>query len=81
MEGTIPDDQLRAMLKTQLEYYFSRENLANDSYLVSQMDADQYVPITTVAGFNQVKRLTINATLVVQILRGKRFYSGRVSRI
>ena len=49
-----------------------RENLANDSYLVSQMDADQYVPINTVAGFNQVKRLTDNNELVVEILRGKK---------
>jgi len=70
LEGTIPDDQLRAMLKTQLEYYFSRENLVSDSYLVSQMDADQYVPIATVAGFNQVKRLTGNLELVVEVLRG-----------
>ena len=49
----------------------SRENLANDSYLVSQMDADQYVPISTVAGFNQVKRLTSNMELVVECLRGR----------
>ena len=24
LEGTVSDDQLRVMLKTQLEYYFSR---------------------------------------------------------
>ena len=47
-----------------------RENLANDSYLVSQMDADQYVPIATVANFNQVKRLTADMDLVVTVLRG-----------
>ena len=27
LEGTVPDDDLRAMLKGQLEYYFSRYNL------------------------------------------------------
>lgn len=58
------------MLKNQLEYYFSRENLANDSYLASQMDGDQFVKITTIAGFNQVKRLTSDIALVIQVLRG-----------
>ena len=50
---------------------FDRENLTHDSYLVSQMDADQYVLISTVANFNQVKRLTNDINLVVQVLRGK----------
>lgn len=68
-EGPEYEDQLREMLKTQLEYYFSRENLANDTYLVSQMDADQYVPISTVASFNQVKRLTADMDLVIEVLR------------
>ena len=58
------------MLKNQLEYYFSRENLANDSYLASQMDGDQFVPISIIAGFNQVKRLTNDLSLVVNVLRG-----------
>ena len=35
------------------------------------MDADQYVPISTVAGFNQVKRMTTNMDLVIEVLRGK----------
>ena len=44
--------------------------MANDTYLVSQMDADQFVPISTVAGFNQVKRLTNDLKLVVECLSG-----------
>ena len=51
--------------------YYYRENLANDTYLVSQMDADQYVQISIIAGFNQVKRLTDKLDLVVEVLRGK----------
>ena len=35
------------------------------------MDADQYVSINTVAGFNQVKRLTPDLKLVVECLRGE----------
>ncbi|KAJ8667961.1 hypothetical protein QAD02_009624 [Eretmocerus hayati] len=65
----IPLDQLKQMLSSQLEYYFSRENLANDTYLLSQMDNDQYVPIWTVANFNQVKKLTKDIKLITEVLR------------
>ncbi|XP_017774776.1 PREDICTED: uncharacterized protein LOC108561383 isoform X3 [Nicrophorus vespilloides] len=64
---TLP--QLKQMLSQQLEYYFSRENLANDTYLLSQMDNDQYVPIWTVANFNQVKKLTKDIKLITEVLR------------
>ncbi|PNF17767.1 hypothetical protein B7P43_G06883 [Cryptotermes secundus] len=67
--GGIPLDQLKQMLSSQLEYYFSRENLANDTYLLSQMDNDQYVPIWTVANFNQVKKLTKDIKLITEVLR------------
>lgn len=46
-----------------------RENLANDTYLISQMDNDQYVPIWTVANFNQVKKLTKDLNLITSVLR------------
>ncbi|GLV42787.1 La-related protein 4B [Carabus blaptoides fortunei] len=65
----IPLEQLKQMLSSQLEYYFSRENLANDAYLLSQMDNDQYVPIWTVANFNQVKKLTKDIKLITEVLR------------
>ncbi|CAD7003071.1 unnamed protein product [Ceratitis capitata] len=65
----IPLDQLKQMLSTQLEYYFSRENLANDTYLLTQMDSDQYVPIITVANFNLVKKLTKDIKLITDVLR------------
>ncbi|XP_070570509.1 la-related protein 4-like isoform X2 [Ptychodera flava] len=62
-------DGLRDMLRYQLEYYFSRENLASDTYLRSQMDSDQYVPIWTIANFNAVKRLTTDINLIIDVLR------------
>jgi len=65
----LPMDQLKQMLQHQLEYYFSRENLAHDSYLMSQMDSDQYVPIAIIANFNQIKKLTSDIKLVTQVLR------------
>jgi hypothetical protein len=67
----MPQDVLKAKLQRQLEYYFSRENLAHDTYLLTQMDADQFVPIWTIANFNQIKRLTNDVQLVTQVLRGK----------
>lgn len=48
---------------------FFRENLANDTYLLTQMDNDQYVPIWTVANFNQVKKLTKDLKLITEVLR------------
>ncbi|GFT82186.1 la-related protein Larp4B [Nephila pilipes] len=60
---------LKGLLQRQLEYYFSRENLCNDEYLQSQMDADNYVAISTVANFNLVRRLTDDLNLVVEVLR------------
>lgn len=60
---------LRTALRTQLEYYFSKENLVKDSYLVSQMDSESYVPIATIANFEQVKKLTRSLDLVVDVLK------------
>lgn len=65
----LPVEELKHLLRHQLEYYFSRENLASDTYLVSQMDGDQYVPIWTVANFNQVKKLTSDLELVKDVMR------------
>lgn len=43
--------------------------MTNDAYLLSQMDPDQYVPIWTVANFNQVKKLTTDINLITEVLR------------
>ena len=69
--GGLALEELKMKLRRQLEYYFSRENLAHDEYLKTQMDQDQFVPIWTIASFNQVKRLTNDIKLVTQVLRGK----------
>lgn len=65
-------DELRAALLKQLEFYFSRENLSNDAYLVSNMRNDLYVSIDVVAGFQKVKALTENVQLIVDVLRTSR---------
>ncbi|KAF3818762.1 hypothetical protein GH733_012179 [Mirounga leonina] len=38
-------------------------------YLISQMDSDQYVPITTVANLEHVKKLSTDMNLIVEVLR------------
>jgi hypothetical protein len=63
--------ELRQALQQQLEYYFSKENLSRDTYLISQMDSEQYVPIATIANFEQVKKLTRDLSLVVNVLKGE----------
>ncbi|KAG7487383.1 hypothetical protein MATL_G00022780 [Megalops atlanticus] len=64
-----PLEDLREHLKKTLEFCLSRENLASDMYLISQMDSDQYVPVTTVANLDHVKKLSTDMDLIVEVLR------------
>lgn len=41
-------------LKTQVEFYFSDENLASDLFLRQQMDAEGFVQLSTILGFKRV---------------------------
>ncbi|CAG06747.1 unnamed protein product, partial [Tetraodon nigroviridis] len=72
---TIPKDtltseeSLRESLKKQLEFCFSRENLSKDLYLISQMDSDHFVPIWAVACMEDIKALTTDMDLILDVLR------------
>lgn len=65
----LPMKELENALRRQLEYYFSSENLAKDTYLRSQMDKEQYVLIEIVANFQLIKNLTNDFDLIVNVLR------------
>ncbi|XP_020778879.2 la-related protein 4 isoform X2 [Boleophthalmus pectinirostris] len=68
-DKTLSEETLRESLKKQLEFYFSRENLSKDLYLISQMDSDQFVPIWTIACMEDIKSLTSDLELIVDILK------------
>ncbi|KAK2851344.1 hypothetical protein Q5P01_007620 [Channa striata] len=65
----ISTENLRESLKKELEFYFSRENLSKDLYLMSQMDSDQFVPIWTIASMEGIKVLTTDMDLILDVLR------------
>mmetsp|Transcript_25160 Transcript_25160/g.82548 ORF Transcript_25160/g.82548 Transcript_25160/m.82548 type:complete len:697 (-) Transcript_25160:430-2520(-) len=58
-------------VRQQVEYYFSPENLVKDAFMRKQMDAEGFIPLVTIAGFNRVRTLTQgDATLVIEALQG-----------
>ncbi|KAI7817541.1 hypothetical protein BC939DRAFT_327789 [Gamsiella multidivaricata] len=67
--GAYDDQDGRDRLREQLEWYFSPRNLATDTYLVSKMDTDHWVPISVVADFRKVKAITDDIQEVVNALR------------
>ncbi|XP_004711443.1 la-related protein 4 isoform X2 [Echinops telfairi] len=67
--SAISTEDLKECLKKQLEFCFSRENLSKDLYLISQMDSDQFIPIWTVANMEQIKKLTTDLDLILEVLR------------
>uniref|UniRef100_A0A8C2LTW0 HTH La-type RNA-binding domain-containing protein n=1 Tax=Cricetulus griseus TaxID=10029 RepID=A0A8C2LTW0_CRIGR len=67
--STISTEDLKDCLKKQLEFCFSRENLSKDLYLTSQMDGNQFIPISTVANLEEIKKLTTDQDLILEVLR------------
>lgn len=61
---------LKKLIKSQIEYYFSEENLQRDFFLRRKMDEEGYLPISLIASFHRVKALTTEVALVMDALRG-----------
>jgi la-related protein 4 len=53
-----------------VEYYFSRENLCQDTFLVSKMDSQHYVDVAIIADFKMVKQLTSDTDLILSCVTG-----------
>ncbi|TKY57085.1 La-related protein 1A [Spatholobus suberectus] len=60
---------LRTSIVKQIDYYFSDENLQNDHYLISLMDDQGWVPISTVAGFKRVKKMSTDIPFILDALQ------------
>lgn len=67
--------QLLAAVRNQVEYYFSKENLKNDSFLISKMDAQNSVAISTILTFAKLKALTEDESVVLEALKGSTIVS------
>ncbi|EPS70517.1 hypothetical protein M569_04256, partial [Genlisea aurea] len=61
--------QLKAELVKQIEYYFSDQNLQGDAFLIALMDEEGWVPISSIADFNRVKRKNVGIPFILDALR------------
>ncbi|XP_038881160.1 la-related protein 1C-like [Benincasa hispida] len=64
-----PDPQLYTMIVSQIEYYFSSENLIKDTFLRQNMNEEGWVPVKLIASFSKVQRLTENIQTILDALQ------------
>lgn len=69
MYFALPDPLLHAKIVSQIDYYFSNENLIKDTYLRKNMDEHGWVPVSLIAGFKKVLYLTDNVQLILDAMR------------
>ncbi|CAF2343046.1 unnamed protein product [Rotaria sp. Silwood2] len=63
------EQQLRELLRRQVEYYFSTENLEADIFLRQQMSKDGYVPLSLIASFNRVLTLCDDINFIADAVK------------
>ncbi|XP_076887801.1 la-related protein 1C-like [Bidens hawaiensis] len=63
------DPLLNANIVSQIDYYFSNENLVKDTYLRRNMDEQGWVSASLIAGFKKVSLLTDNVQLILDVMR------------
>ena len=59
---------LRACIRSQLEYYFSVENLCRDIYLRLNMNAEGWIDLSFIASFNRVKILSTDMNFLADVI-------------
>lgn len=67
-----------SMVTTQLEYYFSLENLCKDMYLRKHMDSKGFVFLSFISDFNRIKHLTTDLELIKLVCYQSRAIEFRV---
>lgn len=65
---TMTDEEILAAIRKQVEYYFSKENLQNDKYLTTHMDANMSVPISIIMKFPKIESLTKEESVLQKAL-------------
>ncbi|KAI3784561.1 hypothetical protein L1987_43662 [Smallanthus sonchifolius] len=65
----LSDPMLHARIVSQIDYYFSNDNLVKDIYLRKNMDEQGWVPVNLIAGFKKVLHLTDNIQLILDAMR------------
>ncbi|PNY28809.1 HTH La-type RNA-binding protein [Tolypocladium capitatum] len=58
------DSVILSLLKNQIEYYFSIENLCKDMYLRKRMDSQGFVNLHFVAAFKRIRELTSDMGMI-----------------
>ncbi|XP_050441321.1 la-related protein 1B isoform X2 [Adelges cooleyi] len=56
------------LLKQQISYYFSTDNLCKDTFFRFHMDDDGFVPVTFIASFKRVRELSQDVSLVLKAM-------------
>ncbi|KAK4265909.1 hypothetical protein QN277_026898 [Acacia crassicarpa] len=62
------DPELYPKIMRQIEYYFSDENLARDTYLKNKMDRYGWVDVSVIAEFRRIKALTDNIYHILEAI-------------
>ncbi|RWS10778.1 la-related protein 1-like protein [Dinothrombium tinctorium] len=62
-------ETLRNLIRLQVEYYFSEENLQRDFFLRRRMDSEGYLPISLIASFQRVMALTQDISMLIDALK------------
>ena len=50
-------ESMQVALLRKIEFYFSKESLSNDLFLVSQINPDLFVPIPVIAGYAEIPEM------------------------
>jgi len=73
-EGSQSDSKLSQKIITQVEYYFSDENLVKDTFLMQRIHRDKrgYVDLKLISSFKKMKKLTHDINVIAAALRNSK---------